>query len=477
MPWFWIVNSLLITVVTAYFFLRPKKSKPKLLNPLDYPELLEQRLKAFTPAPLAEQLSAEEKLTIETVPIITSQPTKKIKLIPRKDGVDEDEMTLLNFATTDFLGFSTEQSTKDKATHVLNKYGCGSCGPRGFYGTFDVHLELEKNLGEFFGTEGCIVYSDSYSTAPSVIAAFGKRGDYLFVDEGCNDSILNGCHLSRTNVLYYRHNDLEHLEQLIIEIESKVYASEKRKKPEDVKRIIVSEAIFRTTGQVCDIKQLVALRNKYKVRLMLDENLSIGVLGAQGRGLCEAEGVDLNDIDLMVGSLDHVFSSIGGFCVGKDLLIEHQRLMGAGYCFSAAVAPFLSATAVHCLKRLRTTDLSRVSKLQENLAYFHECFQGSHVLQEFLECCSAEVSSICHLQLAQKGKKGGTGSLEQLRTLKTVCELMREKGLLVVTSALTPRESELEWLKPNLKISFSAMHSKDDIKQLVTALEKAVTEV
>ena len=116
--------------------------------------------------------------------------------------------TVLNMATHDFLAMSNNTAVKDASRAALNKYGCGSCGPRGFYGTIDVHLQLEQAIADFTGTEGAIMYSDGASTVSSTVAAFAKRGDLLVVDDGVYEPLVTGVTLSRANVEWFRHNDM-----------------------------------------------------------------------------------------------------------------------------------------------------------------------------------------------------------------------------------------------------------------------------
>jgi serine palmitoyltransferase len=99
-------------------------------------------------------------------------------------------------------------AVKNASREALGHYGCGSCGPRGFYGTIDVHLALEEKISRFTQTEGAIMYSDGASTVSSTIAAFAKRGDLLVVDEGVYEPLLTGISLSRANVEWFRHNDM-----------------------------------------------------------------------------------------------------------------------------------------------------------------------------------------------------------------------------------------------------------------------------
>jgi serine palmitoyltransferase len=112
-------------------------------------------------------------------------------------------------ASYDFLGMgAANQQMKEAAKAALTTYGCGSCGPRGFYGTVDVHLDLERQISKFCQTEDAIMYSDGASAATSAVAAFAKRGDLLVVDEGVYEALQTGVTLSRANVVYFKHNDM-----------------------------------------------------------------------------------------------------------------------------------------------------------------------------------------------------------------------------------------------------------------------------
>lgn len=106
-------------------------------------------------------------------------------------------------------------SSQAACEKTIRKYGIGACGPRGFYGTIDVHLEEENEAAHFMGTKESIIYSLDFAAPSSVIPAFLKRGDIILCDEGCVQSIKVGCNLSRAKVQMFRHNDMKHLDELL----------------------------------------------------------------------------------------------------------------------------------------------------------------------------------------------------------------------------------------------------------------------
>ncbi len=109
---------------------------------------------------------------------------------------------LLNLASFDFLGFGGRDEVKDAARAALNKYGCGSCGPRGFYGSIDVHVGAEVAMAKFMGAEEAISYSDAASSVSSTLPAFAKKGDLLIVDEAVYEPIQTAINLSRAQVTW-----------------------------------------------------------------------------------------------------------------------------------------------------------------------------------------------------------------------------------------------------------------------------------
>lgn len=257
--------------------------------------------------------------------------------------------TVLNLATHDYLGLSRHVAVQQAAEEALRHYGCGSCGPRGFYGTMDAHLELEETAAKWLGTEGAILYSDGASCIASTIASFAKRGDLIVVDEGCGEAIQTGVTLSRAHVKYYKHNDMADLERVLQQILSK--DAKVGRKPNAQRRFLIAEAVYQKTGTICKLKEVVALKHKYSYRLVLDETNAIGVLGATGRGLTEACQLQrMRDVEITCWALEHAAGSIGGLTQGTDQVVEHQRLSGAGYCFSASSPPFTAVAATKAIQ-------------------------------------------------------------------------------------------------------------------------------
>ena len=266
---------MLLGVVWLIFYKKSKNGKR--LTDEQKAEIIEK----WTPEPLVGDVPDDH-------------PALNPKIVYGKMGkiINIEGKECLNMATHNYLGLIEDESIQEKAIESIRKYGVGSCGPRGFYGTVDVHLELEERLAKFMKMEEAVVYSYAFSTIASAIPAYSKRSDIIFVDECVNFAIQKGLDASRSKIVFYKHNDMEDLEKLLKDQD----AEDKKnpKKAAKTRRFMVAEAIYFNTGEMCPLKELVQLRDKYKLRLFLDESLSFGVLGEHGQGLTEFLDVDVS---------------------------------------------------------------------------------------------------------------------------------------------------------------------------------------
>ncbi|KII72452.1 Serine palmitoyltransferase 1 [Thelohanellus kitauei] len=277
-------------------------------------------------------------------------------------------------ATTNFLDFVGNPEIENKAVACIAKYAVGTCGPRGFYGTTDVHLLLESTIARFCNSEKSIVYSYGFSTISSAIASYCKKQDIIFADEGVVLPIQMGILASRSKVYWFKHNNLEHLKTLLESVE-----------------LQEKEGLYQNYSDIPDLKQIINLKYAYKARIIIDESLSIGTLGRSGRGIP-------NDIDLRSFSFENAFASVGGACVGAEFIIDHQRLAGLAYCFSASSPTFLCRVVIDEIEMLEN-DNERVSKLQKLSRLFFDKIRNK--LNPDMEVFGSEYSPIFHIRLSK----------------------------------------------------------------------------
>ena len=392
-------------------------------------------------------------------------------------GIPKNKVTVngkecINLATFNFLNFSGNKSHEQRAVAAIRKYGVGSCGPRGFYGTVDVHLNLEDELAKFLNVEEAILYSYGFATAASAIPAYSKRGDIIFADEQCNFSIQKGIDTSRSKVYYYEHNNMEHLEQLLKEQE--VRDAKNKKKAAKTRKFIVTEGLFMNTGEICPLDEIVEFKYKYKVRIFLDESISFATLGKTGRGVTEYLNIDINKIDLVMCNLEFCLGSNGGFCAGSSYYIDHQRLSGLGYCFSASLPPLLTVASSESIK-LIDEQPEMLKLLNDKIDLLHSCLVdcqrepgGKYPLHEMFVPYPNENSPIMHIycELDQQDRNEARKALDKL------VEICENDGVAIVQAAYLWDVEVLQSRRPSIRLTISTGLSDDEIRHACDVIRR-----
>ncbi|XP_069481736.1 serine palmitoyltransferase 1 [Ambystoma mexicanum] len=371
----------------------------------------------------------------------------------------------INFASFNFLGLLDNERVKNAALDSLNTYGVGTCGPRGFYGTFDVHLELEQRLAKFTRTEEAIIYSYGFATIASAIPAYSKRGDIVFVDEAACFAIQKGLQASRSHIKYFKHNDIGDLERLLKEQE--VEDQKNPRKARVTRRFIVVEGLYMNTGDICPLPELVKLKYEYKVRIFIEESLSFGVLGEHGRGVTEHFGINIDDIDLIIANMENALASIGGFCCGRSFVIDHQRLSGQGYCFSASLPPLLASAAIEALNIMEDNpDIFCV--LRGKCKRIHTALQSVSGLRVVGESFSPAL----HLQL-----KNSTGSRDRdAKLLQSIVDYCMNRKI-ALTQARYLEKEEKHLPPPSIRVIVTVEQTDEELDNAVLTIKQAVQSI
>ncbi|KAF6002862.1 Serine palmitoyl-transferase [Cyanidiococcus yangmingshanensis] len=302
----------------------------------------------------------------------------------------------MNLASANYAGLQRDPRIEHACREVLLKYGCGACGPRGFYGTLDVHLRCEYEIAKFMGTHEAILYSFGPATSTSIVNAFAKKGDIIFADECVHYPLQNGMQLSRATIVWFHHNDPTDLERKVVAIES----MQRKTRAENHRQFIIVEGIFQNTGTIARLDEIVAIKHRHRnLRLFVDESHALGVLGVTGRGACEHFGLQLGpDVDIIAADLAFSLGTIGGFCVGAELAtVDHQRLSSAGYCFSASQPPCLAEAAIIGLQILRE-EPGRLQRIRTNAARFRRALR-EHLPSSVVVEGNLDESPLIHLRL------------------------------------------------------------------------------
>ncbi|KAL3698504.1 hypothetical protein R1sor_012580 [Riccia sorocarpa] len=436
-------------LIAAILFLLMQKSYQPEKKPLTQNEI-DQLCEEWVPEPLHPPVT--EKMKMKT-PVLESAAGPHTTV----DGKE-----VLNLASANYLGLIGHPKVKEACEATLNKYGVGACGPRGFYGTIDVHLDLEAKIAQFLKTPDSILYSYGLATCASAIPAFCKRGDILIADEGVHWGIQNGLYLSRSTVKLFRHNDMEHLESLLEE----VMQQDRRKKKALVRRFIVVEAIYQNSGRMTPLDEVVRLKEKYKFRVLVDESHSLGVLGKTGRGITEHFKIPVEKVDILTAAMGYALASAGGFCTGSAKVVDHQRLSGAGYCFSASIPPYLASGSIAAIEIIEDNPDLLVN-LRRNIITFRKCLAS---IQE-LVVSGHEFSPVIFLYL-----KRSVSPSSDVLVLQQIADQMLEKESVLVTVS---RRSILDKCKlpVGLRLTVSAAHTEEELHAAAASLQRSVQSV
>ena len=272
----------------------------------------------------------QEKLVKYDVP----QQAKAAGVYPyfRAISSEQDSEVIINgkkvlmFGSNSYLGLTNHPKIKEAAIEAVRKYGTGCAGSRFLNGTLDIHEDLEHRLAKFVGKDEAIIFSTGFQVNLGVVSCITGREDYLILDECDHASIIEGRRLSFSNILKYKHNDMESLEKVL-----------KTCAPDKVK-LIITDGVFSMEGDVAPLKEMVALAKKYNANVMVDEAHSLGVFGKHGEGICHELGVT-KDVDLIMGTFSKSFASLGGFIACDSITANYLRHNARSYIFSASATP------------------------------------------------------------------------------------------------------------------------------------------
>ncbi|MEO0202775.1 MAG: glycine C-acetyltransferase [candidate division WOR-3 bacterium] len=269
-----------------------------------------------------------------------------------------DGRKCLNLTSNNYLGFASDKRLVHKVIEYVQKYGIGPAAVRTISGTMSIHIELEKKLSKFKHVEDVILLQSGFMANLATIPAIVSQEDVIFSDELNHASIIDGCRLSKAEIVRYKHLDINDLEDKI-----KKYQNKRRK-------LIVSDGVFSMDGDIAPLKELIEISNKYEAILMIDDAHGEGVLGKNGRGIVDHFNVH-NKVDIEVGTLSKAFGVVGGFVAGNKNLIDYLKQKARPFLFSSALTVADVAANLAALEIMESSN-ELIKKLWENKEYFQE---------------------------------------------------------------------------------------------------------
>ena len=263
--------------------------------------------------------------------------------------------------SNNYLGLTSHPLVVEAAIKAVEKYGTGCSGSRYLTGTLDLHEELEARLAKFFNREAVLLFSTGYQTAQGIIPTLVGRNEYVISDKDNHACIVAGTMISKGalgNLVRYRHNNMDDLEKVISKI------------PKDAPKLIVSDGVFSTGGEIVDLPRMNKIAKANNARIMIDDAHAVGVIGKGGRGTASEFDLD-NEIDLSMGTFSKTFSSLGGYVAGPERVINFIKHFSPALIFSASPTPASVASAIAALDILER-EPDRVQRLLDNAAYMRK---------------------------------------------------------------------------------------------------------
>lgn len=262
----------------------------------------------------------------------------------------------LNFCANNYLGLANHPRIRAAAQNAIDQYGVGPGAVRTIAGTMSLHIELEARLGAFKKAEACVTFQSGFTANLATIPALVGKGDVIFSDRLNHASIIDGCRLSRAQIVAYDHNDVNDLQRQIAAT------------TEYGRRLIVTDGVFSMDGDIAPLDKICEVAEAHGIMLMVDDAHGEGVMGNGGRGIVDHFGLH-GRVDVEVGTLSKAFGVMGGLVAGKGIIIEWLRQRGRPFLFSSAMTVPDVAACIESVKLLEeSTEL--VDRLWANAALF-----------------------------------------------------------------------------------------------------------
>lgn len=398
----------------------------------------------FETSKLVPLVAEEEGLLSKCSRFESPEHAKKLGIYPYFHVIEEadnahvviDGKKAITVSTNNYLGLAQDPRVIDAAIKALKQFGSGCTGSRFLNGTLTLHKNLENDLSAYLGREDTVVMSTGFQANQGTISCLTGRKDLIFSDRENHASIYEGCAISPSKTLRYRHNDMEHL-KFLLERHSDVPG-----------KLIVTDSVFSMSGDIANLPAIVKLARDNGATILLDEAHGLGVIGSQGRGVASYYDVE-DEIDIYMGTFSKSLGSIGGFVSGKSDVIRFIRHKATSFIFTAALPP-ASVASVNAALHIMIDEPQLLERLKKNTAYVKKGFfdMGFQVNNNQIPIVPILV-----------GDEGLTLLFNRL---------LFENGIFA-SVAISPVVPVLQAL---IRTSYTAAHSQEDLDVILATFEK-----
>ncbi|XP_013782950.1 5-aminolevulinate synthase, erythroid-specific, mitochondrial-like [Limulus polyphemus] len=298
---------------------------------------------------------------------------RKVNRIAEKFPLAQEDSIGTPFITVwcsnDYLGMSRHPEVKKAVIEAVERHGCGAGGTRNISGNSPFHELLEKELALLHQKDAALLFTSCFVANDSTLFTLAKSlpGCHVFSDAGNHASMIQGVRNSGAFKHIFRHNDPEHLDQLL----SKIHVN--------VPKIVAFETVHSMTGAVCPLEEMCDVSHKHGALTFVDEVHAVGLYGENGAGIGERDKV-MHKMDIISGTLGKAFGNIGGYIASTAPLVDTVRSYAAGFIFTTSLPPSVLKGALTSIRILKSEE-GRIlrNKHQENVRYLRKALMDGGI--------------------------------------------------------------------------------------------------
>ena len=350
---------------------------------------------------------------------------------------NEKDVTV--WCSNDYLGMGQHPATTNAIKEAVDKCGAGAGGTRNISGTNHYHILLEQELADLHGKEAALMLTSGYVANWAALGTLASRipNCEVFSDSDNHASMIEGIRHSRAPKHLWKHNDVEHLDQLLSQADP------------NCPKLVAFESVYSMDGDICPLLEILDVCEKHGAMSYLDEVHAVGLYGPHGGGIAEREGL-MDRVTVIQGTLGKAFGVMGGYIAASANLVDYVRSFASGFIFSTALPPALAAGATASIQHLKQSDLERLRQ-RKNVKRLREKLDALGV---------PHMQNDSHIVPVMVGDP---------KKCKFISDLLLENyGVYVqpINYPTVPKGTE------RLRITPSPLHTEADIDQLVTALSE-----